>query len=624
MNLTNSLPKLDIRICGPKREFSSFKSASIEEIFDYFEDKTEAELDTETYGFDPHTKKINTLQLGDSNRQYVIDVRSIDILKFKSLIESKRWLLQNAKFDYKMLFKAGIVLNDVYDTMLTEQVIFNGYTSERGASLDALVKNYLGVEMEKETRGTFTSLAGDPLTDRQILYAGRDVAYLGLIKKLQQRYINMYDLQEAVDLENKALFAIADMELNGMYLDKKEWLALDKKTRKNLKALELEMDKYLLDKNLYQSVRFSSDLFGNPNRILEINYKSPIQMIKCLKKLGLDVSSTDDKTLNKLRSHEFVQKLRTHRVLSKKVSTYGESFLKAINSATGRVHTNYWQIQETFRLASGDKKNNLPNLQNIPASNAYRNCFKARDGYSWVSIDFSSQELRIMADKTGEQKFIDALNAGEDLHCFAYNTMTGESITKADKEKRTQAKTINFGKPYGMSPYKLMDQLECSLAKAEELFDLYAKAFPDLNKGLDALAKSGKQNGYILIDKRHKGRRWFPQIKQLNNVGWKEKKKLLGEITRASMNTPIQGTAAVQTKDAMIEVRNWLITNNHWNTNVYMLCQVHDELNFEIKDELLDTIVPNLKHIMVTSANKYLDLLDMEADVDITKKWTKT
>ena len=624
--MDSKIPETNIKICGPKRNFSEYESASVEEILDYFEDKDQVEVDTETTGFDPHSKEIITLQLGDIDRQYVIDVRTVAIKHFKDLIESKLCLLQNAKFDYKILYKNDIVLNEVYDTMLAEQIIFNGF-KERGSSLKALNENYLGVEMEKETRGTFSSLRGDPLKDRQIRYAGTDVARLSMIKRLQQRYIRKYDLHNAIELAMKVIHPLADMELNGMRLDQKEWMGVANKKEQKLINLEYKMDRYLVDEGVYQPNKLGSDLFGNKTRVLDINYGSPKQVKETLISLGMDVDSTGARTLKKLKDNKFVELLLDHRELAKKVSTYGEKFLEYINRNTGRVHTSFWQIKNTYRLGSGSKKFNAPNMQNIPSDDEYRNCFKPRKGFSFAAIDYSSQELTVMADKANEKGFLDVLERGDDLHCFVYNKMTGENITKEDKEKRTKAKVINFGKPYGMSPYKLSDTLDIPIDEAEEFFELYAEAFPALDNWLEEQGEKGNDQGYILIDKRHKGRRWFPQHKKIqkeyHQMHWKERNRLQGIIERASMNTPIQGTSAIMTKDAMVNVRDFLKKNNYWQNGVFMICQIHDELVFEIKDEIIDQVLPKIEQIMKESANKYLDRIEMGLDTIISKEWKK-
>lgn len=535
------MSNLNIHFCGPESAFSTYPRVEPEEILEYCKDLESLEIDTETDDFDPHKANLITLQIGNQVRQFVIDVRYVNVLLFKELIENKLCLLHNAKFDYKILYKNGILLDKIYDTFLAEGVIFNGL--QRGLGLRHLTNNYLGIVLEKETRNTFSSLGSSPLSDRQIKYAGGDVAYLHRIRRVQLSYIEKYDLQCAVDIENQVLKAFADIELNGMYLDRKEWTELALSKKKERAKVEIELDDLLIDKGV-PPVTSSTDLFGKSTRSLTINYNSSQQVKDIANNIYiLGLKDTSARTLSKHKDNEFISKILDHRGLTKKVSTYGDEFLNYINPITGRVHTDFWQIKNTFRVGSGNKKANAPNVQNIPSGNEYRNCFKPREGFKWVSIDYSSQELRLMADFSGEDKFIEALNEGIDLHCFAYNTMTGENITKKDKDKRTKAKVINFGKPYGMSPHKLADTLDISVEEAEELFDLYARAFPKLNRWLDDQWRFGNKYGYIVLNDIHKGRRWFPEFKELQNGthSWKEKNRLKGIIGRASMNTPIQG-----------------------------------------------------------------------------------
>ena len=525
-----------IYFCGNASNFSTFDTVTPNEISNYFKDHSIIALDTETTGRCPRSKKILSLQLGDSKKQFVIDTRTVNINHFKSLIEEKQCIAHNAKFDYKFLLNAGIYMRDIYDTMLAEVVIFNGF--DRGYGLDDLCMNHLGIELPKDTRGEFHKVRDEPFTDKQIEYAGRDVEYLHKIRLKQIYYIKQYELQYAVKLENRAVKSFADMEYNGVYLDTNQWKKLATTVKQRKEAQIKKMDNYLINKGYFRPSG-EMDLFGIELRQINVNYDSNAQMLKFLKnQRNIDIEGTEERTLKKHKNDEFVNLLLEFRTISKQESTYGESFLNYVNDHTKRVHTDFWQVKHTFRVGSGSKKTNAPNMQNIPSKvPEFRACFKPRKGFKWLAIDYASQELRLMGDFSGEKKFIDALNNGEDLHCFAYNEMTGESITKKEKEKRTKAKTINFGKPYGMSPFKLSDELNIDIEEAKELFRKYAEAFPHLNKWLNERARFGKNTGYIITNNRHKGRRWFPEHKAYLAGDFKKK----GIIERQSMNTPIQG-----------------------------------------------------------------------------------
>ena len=141
--------------------------------------------------------------------------------------------------------------------------------------------------------------------------------------------------------------------------------------------------------------------------------------------------------------HAIIPILLELRKLEKVISTYGKDFLNNVNKNTHKIHTNFWPILVTGRVSSSE-----PNLQNIPKTNQFRNCFIAQEGYKIVSCDYSAQELRLMAEGSNEQGFIDVMNRGDDLHCFVGSMMFQKTITKEDKDLRNKAKTINFGKPY--------------------------------------------------------------------------------------------------------------------------------------------------------------------------------
>jgi len=623
----------DIYFIGPEPMIRSdnYKMTTVKECLEYFKDKEFIMVDTETKGWSPFTKKILSLQLGTPERQYVIDVRYVDILQFKDLLESrdKRFILHNAKFDYKFLKHAGIVLENIWDTMLAECTLYCGYKGW-GYGLLQVAKRYLDVDLDKTTRGEFYKLEGEPFTDKQIEYAALDVAYLYDIAKTQRELAIQYDVLYAVELENSVVKAVADIEYNGMYLDRDAWLKNAEENALLQKDIHKTLDDIVKKEPLLQKYvpkYVQTNVFGYEERELNINYGSPPQIKKLFAELGYPSDSTSDGVLKKLvKKHEFFASLQQYRKTSKIVSTYGKSFLKAINKTTGRVHTEFWQVLSTFRMSSGGGKTrpDLPNLQNIPASDKFRNCFKPKPGYKWLSIDYAAQELRLMADASDEEGFIDVLNRGEDLHCYVGSMMTGKTITKADKAERTAAKTINFGKPYGMGPNKLADTLEIEVEDAEKLFSQYGKAFPKLNAWLAGRSKFAKSKGYIPLASPHKGRRWFPKIhdaiklRKEPNPNWSEIMTIEGDIQREGSNTPIQGTGAAIMKEALVETRE--IIKNY---DACLICTVHDQLDIEVRadqDEELSRIV---SEAMLKCGNKYVTKVNMEVDATITDMWQK-
>ena len=618
---------------------STFQLSTVDACLEYFKDHESIAIDTETQGRDPHVKKILSLQIGDEHNQYVIDCRYTDIKRFKDLLESKMCILHNAKFDYKFLKHAGIVMENIYDTMLAECVIYAGYESF-GYGLKDLADRYLNIDLDKTTRGDFYKLTSQPFTDKQIEYAALDVAYLHQIKDLQYRKIRKYELEYCVDLECKAVKAFADIEYNGISFNVKSWLENARTYESKQLDIQHDLDSIVIRDSvlsrIYKPKYVQTNLFDLPRRECGINYSSPSQILKIFKELGYDVESTDDRTLSKhVHLHEFFQKLQAYREVSKIVSTYGEAFTEYINPHTMKIHTDFWQVKSTGRVSSGSKDMNAPNMQNLPQDNKFRNCFVASPGFSWISIDYSAQELRLMADGSKEEGFINVLNAGEDLHCYAGSMMFKKTITKADKELRNKAKTINFGKPYGMGPNKLADTLSISIEEAEQLFKVYSDSFPKLNKWLADQGKFAKNHMYSLTFPPCKRRRWYPDMKKAREMResvqeddretWKQILMIEGQTERNGMNHPIQGTGADITKEALVGIRSLVLHyNKQYNKEVArMLCTVHDQIDVEVIDEIAQEFADKMKYVMIESGNKYVRDVNMEVDVTITKVWTK-
>jgi DNA polymerase I-like protein with 3'-5' exonuclease and polymerase domains len=618
---------------------STFKLSTVEDCLEYFKNHESIAIDTETQGRDPHIKKILSLQIGDANNQYVIDCRYTDIKKFKDLLESKLCILHNAKFDYKFLKASGIVMEYIYDTMLSECVIYAGYESF-GYGLKDLTNRYLNIDLDKTTRGDFYKLTSQPFTDKQIEYAALDVAYLHQIKELQHRKIRRYDLQYCVDLENEVVKALADIEYNGISFNVKAWLDNARQYEAKQKDIEGLLDTIVVGDPIlsihYKPKYVQTNLFDLPRRESNINYSSPSQIHKIFRELGYEVESTDDRTLSKyVDKHAFFKKLQEYREVSKIVSTYGEAFCEYINPHTMKIHTDFWQIKSTGRVSSGSKDMNAPNMQNLPQDNKFRNCFIASPGFSWISIDYSAQELRLMADGSKEEGFINVLNAGEDLHCYAGSMMFKKTITKADKDLRNKAKTINFGKPYGMGPNKLADTLSIGIDEAEELFRVYAESFPKLNKWLADQGRAAKNNMYSVTFAPCKRRRWYPDMKKARELRatvqegdketWKQIMITEGQTERNGMNHPIQGSGADITKEALVGIRNLILETNkmHKKEVARLLCTVHDQIDVEVIDEIAQDFADQMKKIMIESGNKYVKDVNMEVDVTITKVWTK-
>lgn len=630
---------------------SLYKEATVDECLEYFREKEYIAVDTETTGVDPHNNKIICLQIGDQDNQFVIDCRYINILRFKDLLESKTVIGHNLKFDYKFLKHVGIELDKVYDTMLAECIIYCGYDSF-GYSLKDVLQRYLQIDLDKTVRTDFLSVESQPFTDKQIEYAAKDVEHLHRIRDLQTGQILKYDLSSTADLEMESLKALGDIEYNGMGFDSQKWLENSEASERLLLSLKEDLDKTILADpilgQIYKPKYIQEDLFGNIDSSLEINYNSSLQVSKIFKALGVDVPGTNARELSKLvkrdldgniisSEHKFFELLQDYREQAKIVSTYGRGFLKYVNKKTLRVHSDFWQIKSTGRVSSGSKMMNAPNIQNIPADNKFRNCFIAREGFTWISSDFTGQELAIMADLSGEKVFIDAINAKDDLHSISASLLFGKKVTKKDKVERTAAKTITFGLSYGMGPGKLADNLGITLQEAKDLMYKFERAFPVVTAWLKKAGKEGKANLKSVTQDICKRIRWYPDMKLVQQLRadleedgdntdlWKKISIIEGSTEREAKNHLIQGSGANITKDALVEVRKLVKSYNlRYDSPVaYLICTVHDQIDVEVRDDLAQEFAKEMTKVMINSGKKYVTKVTIDVDTTITKRWNK-
>jgi len=475
-------------------ESDSFKTGSLSHCIELIKSHDIIGLDTETEGFFNFVNKIVCLQLSfksdKGSDQYFIEVRGTDFLTYlKPYLEDKIILGQNLKFDYKFLKFHGIELNRIYDTMLAECCLTNGLL-DRQLSLEALAMNYCGIKLNKSVRNQFVNLDSSPFTEAQIVYGVGDVTCLTEIKEKQTLKIKELDIFNWVKNEFQACLALGDIEYNGMGFDAVKWSELSKKAKFNVKDYTDELDEYVRQDNRlskFVSNKVQGNLFAGieegyeHGRDVNILWSSPAQCDKVFEALGLKLDSTSERFLSKYQTqYPIIKKFIDYKKQAKLVTTYGEKFLKYINPNTQRIHTSFWQVLDTSRVSSGSKRDNTPNMQNIPAKIEYRNCFICRPGFKMCSVDFSGQELRLVAEGSQEPLWVDAFNKGEDLHSNVASMVFGIPLEQVrdkpaflrGKSYRDAAKTVNFGLVYGMSKFKLADTLDISVDDADGIIKL--------------------------------------------------------------------------------------------------------------------------------------------------------
>lgn len=395
------------------------------------------EVDTEGTSLDPFECKTTLIQIGIPGKSYVFDVRSD--LEFSnihgSLFEdlftdpSILKLLQNCNYDMKVLKQQfGYYINNVYDTMLAEQLSYLGLHN-RGFSLAALVKKYLNLSMDKEPRNTFKEY-GQKFTPTQLEYAAKDVCILDIIRNAQWPRISKYNLEDVLQLEMEFTKPLAEMELNGIKLDVDKWRIIISEAEAEASVIRDQVENLLVD------TQTQTSLFGIPI----INIDSPQQLLKALRSLGLNIDNTDVGTLSKFENHYVIEPLLKYRKLNKLITTYGEALIEKIHPATGRLHSQFKQMVSTGRMSS-----NEPNLQNIPAKQMFRSCFVAEDGNALITDDMSSAELKIMGNMSGEPNFIKAYRENLDLHRLNASNVFKVPYDEVTTTQRKASKAVTFG-----------------------------------------------------------------------------------------------------------------------------------------------------------------------------------
>ncbi|MEK9158300.1 MAG: DNA polymerase I [Patescibacteria group bacterium] len=403
---------------------------------------------------------------------------------------------------------------------------------------------------------------------------------LEAISQLRERYepkLKEFGLSNVMDnIEVPLSPILARMEKAGIKVKVDVLEKLEKTVTKELTTLEKKI----------------SEMAGG-----EFNINSPKQLsIVLFEKLGLKgkvrktgkgALSTAVSELEKLaEEHPIIELIIKYRELQKLKTTYIEPFPSLIDS-TGRIHTTYDQTgAATGRLSSLD-----PNLQNIPVKTElgreFRKAFVAGKDKVLLSCDYSQLELRIAAHLSSDKAMTDAFKRGEDIHTRTAAQVFGVETKDVTKNMRNQAKTLNFGVLYGMGVLGFQRASGTNRDEARQFLDSYKKEFYGLAVYMEGLKEQGHRDGYVstLFGRR----RLLPDINSTMPM-------LRAGAERIAINMPIQGTAADLIKIAMINVQK--LIDEKYSDSAQMLLQVHDELLFEVKSDIVEKISKEIKHLM--------------------------
>lgn len=436
-----------------------------------------------------------------------------------------------------------------------------------------------------------------------------------------------------------------------------------------------------------------------------INWASSAQVVPLLKKLGFDTRVQDKKTgEDKESAMEKVLKKQKgindeflklylgkgdpededyyagYNGSAKVVTSFGQNHLNAINPNTQRIHTVYRQLGcDTGRMSSGAKGNNddlaklkhlpinpsnkqkkegkacpYPNMQQLPADEITRSCFTAPKGYKWCSCDYSAIESRLGADIYQEKSMINEFLYGSgDMHSLcAYMVYTKEiprdtpikNIKKLYPHLRKEVKAVEFSQQFGGSAFAIQNAMGCTLEKAEEFAEAYAKGFPDIAKFKEKGSKEVRNKGNILLNPitGHKTywptfNKWKDKHRQFTPEFWDEYRRIhkpnkdsvyqevrnhfkeVSKWDRKALNSVTQGTGAIILKDSQIQLFHWVVNKGYFG-KCRLVNLTHDECNWEFPEDL--TIFPKVvEDCMESSASKYCKSVPIPAVAEVGDCW---
>jgi DNA polymerase-1 len=603
---------------------------------------TTISVDTEASGIDPITAEWILMQVKVGGELYLFDARTLD-RQFLSYIvnqirvSGKPILAHNSKYDLKVIYLGtGELLGPVHDTMLVESLLYRGLSSGKVFySLAELVELYTGEILDKDIRLTFVDFKGE-LSNEQLAYSARDVLYLEDIYNKQVVSLVEKGLNQIYRLEMELVPVLVVMELTGVYLDPAEWTSLKEKAMIDMglsynKILDVIMDK--IDFPSYSNGAVLADTFYVPVKskkarlaleslvdasVLKewlrenININSHKQLLAILTKVyKMRVSSTDEKILKEVKDDKIIPHILLYRGYNKKITTYGEDFLKHIHPLTGRIHSEFLQNGTT----SGRFSSTNPNLQNIPADAEYRRPFKAPPGKKLLSLDYSQQEYRLAGAISKDPVIIDSYLQGKDMHTSTAAIINGIALGEVTKEQRSVGKTINFAVLYGSTSYGLSFNLKIDSKTAEEFLQKFYAGYPTLTIFKEAVEDAiweKKYSSTVMGRKRYWDSKTF-------FVDYKEANRYESRVRREGFNHIIQGTGADITKLAMIK----MFRENPFGDSFKLIMQIHDEIVVEVDEKIEKDAEVFGKKCMIDVFQPFLGVIPASVEAHIDTCWTK-
>lgn len=713
-----------------------FKEISVKESIKMIKSWNKViQFDTETAGVDARISNTLCAQFGNkkAGTEIVVDTTTVDLSQYKEVLEESLIVGQNLYFDLQFLYNYGIICRNVYDTMIVEQLLYLGFPYipvtpetydnegydfpykikidkktgrtmyELSFSLQAIAKKRLNLNIDKSIRG---QIIWRGLDSEVIVYAANDVKWLEDIMWSQVADCKKKNCLKAAKVECDFIPVLAYGSWCGIGLDEKAWRKKMQEDEDKLTTAINDLNKFVIAQNNPKFItrNLQGDLFTGFDTEPKCSFewgrpgvkakKGPIK--EFIKSLGFDTSSIDEatgdekdsidlKALKKQKgiNDKFLEIYVAYSEALKVVTTYGITYINAINPYTKRIHTQFKQLAaDTGRISCGNgeesdsikinpdlaklkgfplKTNNVelkcgyPNIQTLPSDKETRACFTPKEGNVFCSCDWSAIESRLGADIYEEKAMIDEFLYGSgDMHSLVAKMVFEEladvpvkDIKKLYPKLRSAAKPIEFSQQFGGSAEAIRNSMGCTIEEAQKFADAYNEGFKGIAKFKAKGSKLVRQNGYIELNPitGHKTywwdhQHWINRQKSFTSEFWenyrnyhkgtndavaqevKKHFKAASKWDRKALNSVTQGTGAICFKVAARRFFNWIIDNNYFNV-VLITNFVHDELCEEHPKELEDNIKVSkiLETIMQETAAIYCKSLPIPAEASVGTYW---
>ena len=503
------------------------------------------------------------------------------------------------KYAVSLLSKYGIRLGgELHDCMLAHYIL----QPETRHSLETIARQTLSrtcIRIEDvvgKKLGQF-SFFDVPLNDvRNIFCEQADCIFQATpLLEAELKRLGQYELYKTIECPLAPV--LSEMEMTGVRIDSEALKDLSKVI--SAKVSEIEQKIYE-----HAGTQFN---IGSPKQLGEILFDK-LEITEKAKKTKTKQYATGEEVLDKLKdAHPIVPLILEYREMKKLLSTYIDSFPLLVNKRTGNIHASFNQaVVATGRLSSTN-----PNLQNIPVrtemGREIRKVFiPSQAGNVFLSADYSQIELRLIAHFSGDEHFISAFQNGEDIHSATAAKIFNVPLGEVTSDQRRKAKSANFAISYGTTAFGLSQNLNIPRKEAQELIDSYFANYPKVKALMDSYINSAREKGYV--ETMFARRRYVPDINSQNAT-------IRGVAERNAINAPVQGSAADIIKIAMIRIFERM---KSMNLRSRMILQVHDELNFDVFSDELETMKTIVSEEMQNAVSLKVPLI---AEMGVGNNW---